>query len=168
MIPFRRNTGPLIASSCDRPGLRLFILICLFAMTMSAFWWNFERRMADLKPVGENTHAILNEDNILPKGSLQTLYAWRERFSKTWNIPLLIQASQGQLVLPPYEVNTLYVGVGLTHHEAVVAVPPLVRKVMGEGARMQAEEGLGLCLTNNDADICLDATLQHIWNILEK
>ncbi len=168
MIPFRRNNGPLIAESCDRPGLRLFILLCLFAMTVSAFWWNFERRLEALKPAGENTHAILNEDKILSVENLKNLYHWREKFSKTWNIPLLLQASQGNLALPPYEVNTLYVGVGLAHQEAVVAVPPLVRKVLGEGARLQAEEGLALCLANNDAYLCLDATLLHIWNALEK
>ncbi len=167
MIPFRRNKGPLIAESCDRPGLRLFVLVCLFAMTMSAFWWNFERRLEDIKPAGD-THAIMNEDHVLSKEHLPKLYQWRESFSKTWNIPLLLQASQGALVLPPYAINTLYVGVGMAHHEAVVAVPPLVRKVMGEGARLQAEEGLRLCLQKEAAHLCLNNTLQAIWDALEQ
>ncbi len=165
MFPPRKSLGPLISTSCDRPGLRLFILVCLFSLTMSAFWWNFERRIGDLKPE-KKIQTIINDDGILTEESLLNFNIWREKFSKTWNIPLILQASAQELKLPPYPINSLYVGIGLKHHEAVIAVPPLVGKILGEGKRLQTEEGLSACLKKDSPIICLDKSLQSIWTSL--
>ncbi len=192
MIPSRKSRGPLISPSCDRQGLRLFLFCCLFCLIVSAYWWNFERRLAKIQPP-DGSHSIMNEDRVLQKKELKYLYAWRSKFQKEWNIPLLLQVSSGPLELPPYAASTLYVGVGVSHAEAVIAVPPLVRKALGEGLRLETEENLALCLKNSSAITtygvllreenleeaeqakpaaghalasCLDAGLNHIWDAL--
>ncbi len=193
MFPSRKSRGPLISNSCERPGLRLFLFSCIFLLTISAYWWNFEKRMAKLQPP-DGSHSIINQGDILQKEDLKFLYAWRNRFQKEWNVPLLIQVSTDFLELPPYPASTLFVGVGLSHGEAVIAVPPLVRKALGENLRLEAEENLALCIKNS-AEItahknlaeesspeqlatsthaassviatCLDASFKHLWKALE-
>ncbi len=135
----------LISESCEKPGLRAFLLGCIFLLIMSAYWWNFEQRLAKIQPP-DGSHRVVNEDDILDKEQLRLLHAWRTRFQKEWNVQLLVQVSAGSLQLPPYPASTLYVGTGLEHAEAVIAVPPLVRKALGEGVRIEAEEGLALCI----------------------
>ncbi len=147
MFPTRKSRGPLISESCERPGLRIFLFGCLFMLIVSAYWWNFENRLAKLQPP-DGSHTIINTDGILQKEDLKLLYAWRSKFQKEWNVPLLIQVSAGFLELPPYPPSTLYVGLGLKHGEAVIAVPPLVRKALGEPLRLEAEESLALCVKN--------------------
>ncbi len=164
---FRKKTGPLISPSCARPGLRFFLLIGLFCLTFSAYWWHFERRFADIKPEQKNM-LIINENQLVGENDLGSLEGWREKFSTTWNIPVLIQASQGKLQVPPYPVNTLYVGAGFTHSEAVIAVPPLVRKIIGEGERLKTEEKLAICLKNNSIGTCLNESMQQLWDALGK
>ncbi len=153
MLPTRKtlkSSGPLISPSCDRPGLRMFLLCCIFALTVSAYWWNFEQRMAKIQPP-DGSHRVLNEDNLLGKSELKFLQAWRTKFQKEWNVHILVQVSAGPLELPPYPASTLYMGVGLAHTEAVIAMPGLVRKALGEGLRLEAEEELSLCLKNSSA-----------------
>ncbi len=164
---FRRKSGPLISASCERPGLRFFLLIGLFCLTFSAFWWNFERRMEQINPAPPNK-SILNEDGLLLPGDVKNLDAWREKFSQKWNVPLVLQASKGELKVPEYSVDTLYVGAGFSYAEGVISVPPLVRKVIGEGARLQAEEALSLCLKKEPVGPCISSALQSLWNAFEK
>ncbi len=193
MIPSRKSRGPLISASCERQGLRLFLFGCIFCVIISAYWWNFEQRLAKIQPP-DGSHSIMNQDHVLEKKELKYLYAWRSKFQKEWNIPLLLQISVPALELPPYATSTLYVGVGLSHAEAVIAVPPLVRKALGEGLRLEAEENLALCIKNSAAiaeyssltrlegqeeqlkavkpaaaqavTSCLDGALHHIWDAL--
>ncbi len=190
-----RTPASLISASCERPGLRLFLLGCLFMLIMSVYWWNFEKRMAKLQPP-DGSHSIINQGDLLQKTDLDFLYAWRSKFQKEWNVPLLLQVSRGSLELPPYPASTLYMGVGVSHAEAVIAVPPLVRKALGEGLRIEAEETLSLCIKNElpaetvrivttDKDTqeesvmaeqkalaskvvahCLDTALNHLWKSL--
>ncbi len=150
MFPSRksRSRGPLISDSCKSPALRQFLFCCLFLFVVAAYWWNFEQRLAKLQPP-DGSHSIVNQDDVLQKADLKLLYAWRSKFQKEWNIPLLIQVSRGLLELPPYPASTLYVGAGLMQKEAVIAVPPLVRKALGEGIRLELEENLALCLKKN-------------------
>ncbi len=150
MFPSRKSRGPLISASCERPGLRLFLFCCLFSLIVSAYWWNFEQRLAKIQPP-DGSHSVINEGELLEKPQLSFLYAWRNKFQKEWNIPLLMQISTEELLLPEYPSSSLYMGVGLKRGEAVIAVPPLVRKALGEGLRLETEEQLGLCIRSAPA-----------------
>ncbi len=147
MFPSRKSRQSLISASCERPGLRMFLFCCLFSLIVSAYWWNFEQRLAKIQPP-DGSHRVIDEDKLLSKSELRLFYAWRSKFQKEWNVPLLVQVSAGALQLPPYATSTLFVGAGLSHAEAVIAVPPLVRKALGEGLRLEAEEKLSLCIKN--------------------
>ncbi len=167
MFLSRKKSGPLISASCDRPALRFFLLIGLFCLTFSAFWWNFDRRMEQINPEAKNT-MIINDNQILTQENIALLESWQKKFSEKWNIPLLIQASKEELKVPSYAVDTLYVGAGALHAEGIIALPPLVRKVIGEGTRLTAEETLSACLKANNMGFCLNNTLQSLWTAFEQ
>ncbi len=167
MFMSRKKMGPLIAASCDRPGLRLFLLFCILCLTFSAYWWHFNRRIEQIIPKTKY-ETIINKDNLLSEEALTSLHEWQKKFSETWNVPVLIQASAEELKVPVYAVNTLYVGAGSLHKQGVISLPPLVRKLIGEGTRLTTEEELAACLKKEDIGTCLEHSLQTLWNSFEQ
>ncbi len=163
MFISRKKMGPMISTSCDRPALRFFLLIGIFCLTFSAFWWHFDRRIDQLSPESKNT-MIIDENKLLSPKTFAVLEEWQRKFSESWNVPLLIQASSTELEVPEYAVNTLYVGAGLLHKQGVISLPPLVRKIVGEGVRLTTEEELAACLKKEDVGMCLENSLQTLWN----
>ncbi len=164
MLIRRKNRGPLISSDASHPALRMLLLMGVFAMTASAFWWHFERRMEMLRPP-DGSHSVVNEDNILQKDELKKLYAWRAAFEKEWGLRIMVMASEGELIVPEFSGATLYVGVGLLHNQATIIFPPLAKKALGEGLRTVTEEKLALCIKDkNPASQCLEGALQSLWD----
>ncbi len=163
MLIRRKGSGPLISSSCSHPTLRMLILIGIFAMTASAFWWHFERRMNIIAPP-PGIYAIVNEGDIISDGELKILYNWRDAFDEKWGIPVFLQASVGELQIPKFSAGTLFVGVGLEHKQATIVFPSLVRKALGEGLRTITEEELSTCIKDKPAGLCLDAAMKSLWD----
>lgn len=50
--------------------------------------------------------------------------------------------------------------------QAVVVLPPLARKALGEGPRLAAEEALTACLRQQSPASCLEKTLHTLWRQL--
>ncbi len=163
MLIRRKGQGPLISSSCSHPALRMLILIGIFAMTASAFWWHFERRMNIIAPPA-GIYAIVDESDSISKNELKTLYSWRDAFEKKWGIPVFLQVSAKELQIPKFSAGTLFVGVGLEHKEASIVFPSLVRKALGEGLRILAEEELKHCIKDKSPGYCLDVTMKSLWD----
>ncbi len=159
----RKGSGPLISSNCSNPFLRMLLLMGIFAMTASAFWWHFETRMQSIAPPA-GTYAIVNEADIIPKNELKTLYDWRDAFKEKWGVQVFLQLSEGELSVPDFSANTLFVGVGLQHHQATIVFPTLVRKALGEGLRTITEEKLALCVKTTPPGTCLDLAMQSLWD----
>ncbi len=163
MLIRRKSSGPLISSNCSHPTLRLLILMGIFAMTFAAFWWHFEKRMSIIAPP-EGVYAVVNEGDTMSKAELKTLYNWRDAFEEKWGIPVYLQLSLGELQVPKFSAGTLFVGIGLEHKQATIIFPSLVRKALGEGLRTLAEDELRMCIKDNLAGACLDATMQSLWD----
>ncbi len=162
MLIRRKNKGPLISADCDHPVMRMVMLMGIFAMTASAFWWHFERRIAEIIPP-DGSYLIINEDKILQKEDLKKLNAWRDAFYDEWGMRVLIMASAGEALLPEFSGPTLFVGVGLEHNQATIVFPPLARKALGEGLRTVTEEKLAQCIKETPAGACLDEAMQSLW-----
>ncbi len=166
MIFSRRNKGPMIASSCSHPALRALLLMGVFALTIAAYWWHFDRRMAEIAPP-DGRYSVSDVDDVLTKAQEKHLYAWRSAFKDTWGIDLFVMVSKGALILPDFPGSTLFVGVGVEMNEALLVLPPLAKKALGEGVRVTTEEALAQCVgaTPPEAlNICLEKALQTLWD----
>ncbi len=163
LIRRKKNSGPLISANCERPIVRMILLMGIFAMTASAFWWNFERRMAEIVPP-DGSYIIINDDKILQKNELKKLNAWRDIFYDDWGLRVLMAVSAGELKVPEYDGPMLFVGIGLEHSQATIVFPLLARKALGEGLRMVTEENLAQCVKNKPAATCLDEAMQQLYN----
>ncbi len=166
MLIRRKNAGPLISANCSNPFVRMILLMGIFAMTASAFWWHFERRMTTLMPA-DGSYAIMNEDKLLQKEDIKKLAGWRDAFYDELGMKVMIMASAGELAVPTLNGPTLFVGVGLAHKQATIVFPPLARKALGEGLRTATEEELALCLKNSPPGLCLDVAMQRLWDGFE-
>ncbi len=148
MLFRRKNRGPMISSSCDYPALRLLLLMGIFTMTASAYWWHFDRRMTELAPP-DGSYSVSDKDKILSKAEEKRVYEWREAFKETWGIDVFVMVSAGPLNLPDFPSSTLFVGAGIAHHDALIVLPPLAKKALGEDTRIITEETLALCIKQN-------------------
>lgn len=149
------------APTGDRPVLRMLLLMGVFACVAAAFWWHFGQRMAAL------AHPTLRDPaKALRMEDVTQLKAQREAFKRTLGMDIYVLVERDALRLPHFEPGSLFVGVGLAHHEAVIVLPPLARRALGEGARMDAETALGRCLNDEAPGPCLIRTLETLRQAL--
>ena len=185
----------------DRPFLRLMLLFMVFGLTALAFWWHFERRMAQIAPP-RGERFLRDEARIIPVEEARALQGWRKAFKDGLGLDVLVMVSPHKVVVPDFAPGTLFVGLGLGRAaesgksdkpdnqdgaeadkpdnpdgaeadktntaEAVIALPPLARKALSEGQRLQWEEGLARCAAAPDAApaACLQQTLKSLWQDL--
>lgn len=172
----------LLEVSGDRPFMRALLLFLVFAGTAAAFWWHFERRMAHMAPPSTAEVFLTDKDKLLTVEEARALYPWRAAFKDSLGIPVLVQVSPHTVDVPPFAPGTLFVGAAVPTPQAssatpvakatpptpqaVVVLPPLARKALGEGPRIEAEEALSACLREERPAPCLEKTLRTLWRQL--
>lgn len=145
----------IIAASCERPFIRAILLAVVFAAVAWAFSWNFERRMAQL-----NAGYIQDKGQVLSSAERRALEAVRQDVQQQVGLKLLLRVEQGQgaVQLPSNAADTVFMGCNPQTSAALIVLPPLAKKAVGEGPRLLLEEGLTQCLTA-DAQLQAGQTL---------
>lgn len=143
--------------------MRVLMLAGVLALTAFAFHKHFEQRMQAL-----NESHIKDSARILSKEDKAILGQWRKNFQDSLGMALLVQVdkSQSPMKVPAFPAATIFVGVNPTLGEAVLVVPPLAKKVLGEGQRLLAEEALAACIQEQKPAICLEQGLRDIFSKL--
>lgn len=133
----------LIAASCERPFLRAILLAAVFAVVIGAYSWNFERRMVQL-----NAGYIQDSGQVLDSAERRSLDTVRGALQQAVGLKLLLRVEQGQgaVQVPRNAADTVFMGCNPQTGEALIVLPPLAKKVLGEGQRLVLEEGLAQCL----------------------
>ena len=160
----RRARWRLIPESSDRPFLRALLLLGVFALVVLAFWWHFERRMDDLRRASMQDPA-----RVLSRQDAAALNARRGLFRDGLGMDVLVRVEPESLTIPAAASPVLFVGVGRARGEAVIILPPLARRALGEhgeGLRLQTEETLARCLRHQPPGVCLTAALDALWQAL--
>lgn len=136
----------------------------VFAATALAFWWHFERRMAALQPAPMASPFLVDQHKLLGAEEARSLHRWRTAFKEGLGMDVLVLVSPGNVDVPPFAPGTLFVGAGGS--SAVIVLPPLARKALGEGPRLETEEALAACLRHERPAPCLEKTLSTLWRHL--
>lgn len=149
----------LIATSCERPFARIVLLIGLCAVVGLAFQWNFERHMLRL-----NAGYLQDSSGLLSSAERRRLADMRSAVRQMLGMELLVRVEQGQgaVQVPVFPASTIFMGVNPHRREAVLVLPPLAKKVLGEGPRLLAEEQLAACMRDKALGLCLEQSAQHV------
>lgn len=137
--------------------MRIVLLFGVFACTALAFWWHFERRMLALNEVH-----IQDPGRILSPDERRSLARTRAALRADLGVDALARVDTESLVVPVFPAPTIFVGAGLARGEALIVLPPLVRRALGEGPRLTAEENLRRCLKSLSAGQCLQRALEEL------
>lgn len=167
LFPARGEGGqktPLVHA--DTPGqflLRTMLLIAVFAVTAWAFWANNERRLAEVR----GASAVWDEAGLLDGAQEQSLRELVNAFRDVHGVKLVIHIRRESLTLPRLDSQTVFVGLCPATGQALVELPPLVRKALGDGlAHVLENDYLRPGLASGQWAEALVRTLKHLWEKL--
>ncbi|NHZ48193.1 TPM domain-containing protein [Nitratidesulfovibrio liaohensis] len=155
---------PLV--NADTPGqffLRTMLLIAVFALTAWAFWANTERRLADVRAAS----AVWDEADLLTDAQEKALRELVDAFREVHGVKLLIHIRRDTPELPRLDAQTLFVGLCPAKGQAIVELPPLLRKAYGETLAQTLEnDWLRPAMASGQWAEGLVRTLKHLWDRL--
>lgn len=142
-------------------GVRIVLLMGVFACVAGAFWWHFGQRMAAL------AHPTLQDPaTALRVEDFAKIAALHSAFKDMFGIEIYVLVEREHVRLPIFSPGTLFVGVGLARHEAVIVLPSLARRVLGEPLRFEVETNLSRCLHDDMPGPCLIRSLESLHQAL--
>lgn len=139
------------------------MLVGIFGLVALGFQWNFDRHMQRL-----NAAYVQDSGALLSRGERARLEILRGtvRDMLGMDLVLRLEGGPGAVQVPNFPASTLFVGVNPQTRGAVIVVPPLAKKVMGEGQRLLAEEALAVCMQTKPPGLCLERTVRSLLDIL--
>lgn len=137
------------------------MLAGIFGLVALGFQWNFDRHMRLL-----NAGHVQDSAGMLSVGERARLAILRDTVRDMLGMELVLRLEEGAVQVPVFPASTLFVGVSTQTWGAVIVVPPLAKKVMGEGQRLLAEEALAACARNTAPGLCLERTVRSLLDIL--
>ena len=166
-FPQREGGGPrLPLVNADTPGqffLRTMLLIAVFALTAWAFWANTERRLADVRAAS----AVWDEADLLTDAQEKALRELVDAFREVHGVKLLIHIRRDTPALPKLDAQTLFVGLCPAKGQAIVELPPLLRKAYGDILGQTLEnDWLRPAMASGQWAEGLVRTLKYLWERL--
>lgn len=150
----------------DTPGqflLRTMLLLAVFALTAWAFWANNERRLADLRA----SSAVWDEADLLADAQEKALRELVGAFREVHGLKLVIHIRRDTPELPKVDARTIFVGLCPAKGQAIVELPPLVRKAYGETLPQTLEnDWLRPAMASGQWAEGLVRALKYLWDKL--
>lgn len=167
--PFSRHERdeprlPLIhADTSGQFLLRAMLLLAVFALTAWAFWANNERRMAAMR----STSSVWDEAELLTGEQERALRELTDAFRAVHGLTLIIHVRNDAPELTRVDARTIFVGLCPARDQAMVELPPLVRKAYGETLAQSLEnDWLRPAMASGQGAEGLVRALKHLWDKL--
>lgn len=154
----------LIPEGSNLKVFRMILLILIFVFCAFAFNWNFQNRIDKL-----NSLFIDDKSKIISKDEMLLLSNIHMSFKDQLGIGIDILVDNNMnktLIVPSLKANSIFIGVNVASHEALLIIPMLVKKIVGEGNRILLEEELSTCLQKNTAFQCISNVSNTILVII--
>ena len=164
MFFFRRAKFPKITARSPREQLaRSLLLIIVIAATAWGFWKNSERQIDQLNTRG----SVWDEAQVLSDSEKAGLRDIVKLFKEHYGLTVLIHIRNGTIQPPSPDGKTIFIGLAPSSGDAVVAVPPLVRRALPQGFLEKLEKGpLSQAMTVGEYEWGLTEALHQIWTVL--
>ena len=136
----------------------------LFALVAWAYWLHFESRFATIAA----RSLIVDEHKNLSRADLDRLADRAARFRQRWGLRALSHLPQGAVTLPELPPDTLFVGLSTASEQAVIALPPLLARLLSPAQRRRMEHDLLTCGTRRPPVDCIIETLDQFDRFLTR
>lgn len=159
-----RRRAPLVRGEGREFAVRLGLMGVLFALVAWAYWLHFESRFATIAA----RSLIVDEQKDLSRADLDRLASRAARFRQAWGLRPLSHLPRGAVTLPELPPDTLFVGLNAATEQAVVALPPLLTRLLTPEQRRRMEHDLLNCAALRPPVDCIIQTLDHLDGLLTR
>jgi len=161
MKKFRFN---LIPDSSNLKFFRVLMLFFVFGACAYAYSLNFQSKIDKLNSIFiDDKFEILSEEDISKLNEIRI--SFKDRLGIGLDI-LVENNKKGVLIVPSFEPNEIFIGVNVARNEAVLLIPMLVKKAIGEGNRAVLEEDAEICLQDNTAFLCISELSYSLFDLI--
>ncbi len=151
-----------VGGSGREKAVRTLLLIGLFVVCGFAFQAHFARRFADI----EARHAFLDETGSVRPEERAVLDAAAAGLREGWGLRVLVHVRSGAVLAPKIGPDRLFVGVAPGRRQALVLLPPLVKRAVPAGLEHELEMRLDECALSRPAALCAAETLRALERVL--
>ncbi len=143
--------------------LRHMLMVILFAVVCSAFWYSFEDTFKAIR--ADRTY--FDETKTTTKEDMEKYKQLSECLNQTWDINTVIHIRNGGVHIPSIQRNTLFIGVSSTPGQTVVIFPPLVRRMFSKKVIQSVETEIDHCVqTSSSLPLCAINALDKVHELL--
>lgn len=161
----RHSSGPLVSGRTPLERfLRTVGFFAVFAIAAWAFWLNNQRRIAQYSEEA----AIKDPGQMLSESDRTLVRDFREALQERYGLNLRLTLGPGAATAPATDAKTLYLGLDPEAGRAVLILPPLLRRGLGEefAAYLESEHFVPY-FEAQDWPQGLRTALVLLWNRLE-
>lgn len=161
----RRSSGPMIQGRTPLERfLRTVGFFAVFAIAAWAFWLNNQRRIAQYSEEA----AVKDPGQMLSESDRRLVRDFRETLEERYGLNLRLSLGPGAAMAPATDAKTLYLGLGPGARRAVLVLPQLLRRGLGEefAAYLETEHFTPYFQAQDWAQ-GLRTALALLWNRLE-
>jgi hypothetical protein len=122
-----RRLGPRGSTFSERVLRTMLFVLLIFGISY-LFWHNHERRL-DRVTHGQ---AVLDRTGELAPERLREAREFSRRMRDHFGITVEVRIAQRELLAPPPDGKTLFIGLVPSRREAVILLPPLVERALDQ------------------------------------
>lgn len=160
---FRNKRGPLIrANSSGEFFLRAMLLIAVFVIVATAFWYQTEYSYKEIRSRG----TVYDQTETLTADQKSALRDYASAMRETHGLKLRVQVLNTPVVLPAkLDTKTVYIGINPYSRQVLVEFPPLLRKALGQNYMYKLQnEYFTPYFEKNQWQLGLASALQQLWD----
>lgn len=145
-------------------AVRLVLLLGVFAACAWAFQAHFTRRFAAI----EARNALWDETGLTRPEDRAALDELIGRLQERWGLRVSVHIRKGAVSAPEDKPKGLFVGVSPGRRQALVLLPPLVKKAVPSNFVFQLESRLDACTAERPAALCAAEALELLDRTLSE
>lgn len=145
-------------------AVRLALLLGVFAVCAWAFQAHFTRRFASI----EARNAFWDETGLTRPEDRAALDEIVGRLRERWGLRVSVHIRKGAVPAPEDKPKGIFVGVSPGRRQALVLLPPLVKKAVPSNFTFQLENRLDACTEEHPAALCAAETLEFLDRTLRE
>ncbi len=160
----KREAGPLIQGHGLQYFIRMFGFVGVIIACAVAFWFNFERRFEE---INERT-VFASLSDLMTSEEKKVLVAKARQLEESWGFDVKMEVEPEGVYASSIPSNTLYIAFAPKLGQAMVTVPPLVKRAIPEESLRFLTTELNTCAIESPPAQCLGKALDGIEALLSK
>jgi len=121
--------------------LRLAGILAVMGLAVLGFWWNSARNLERIAARTDARQGLADEAKGLDQDERGHVLAFIAALRRNYGVEARVRVAQTRPTPPEPDGKTLFIGLGLADKTAVVQLPPLISRALGQdfGPRLEQE-----------------------------